>query len=354
MVDREERQRVTRLGDANPFERLGWVIAGVVAPPRPPRRPDRLPSVIAHRGAARESPENTLAAFRQAVKLGADGVEADVCVTRDGRWVLWHDADPDDHVALARQAGAEKLLYRPDGPGPGSPLRRKVRDLSLEELRAHYRYRVEEPEDRPATASALAEPPAAAAIELLDDLLEWAPSEPRVRHVYLDLKLAADQTAAAQDLVRLLRERAPDRRPITHLLSTQSEVVAALRGAAAEPPSTTLRVTPDFELPGVLEALSRLGLRDAGMGCGGRVWPAFRREVAQVVEARRRGALDAVVTWTVNGEKRLSEIVAYGVDAILTDELALLREIVRSAHPAGTVEPSSGAPASPARLRLPS
>jgi glycerophosphoryl diester phosphodiesterase len=49
------------------------------------------PLVIAHRGAARSAPENTLAAFRKAAELGADGIELDAKLTRDGVAVCHHD-----------------------------------------------------------------------------------------------------------------------------------------------------------------------------------------------------------------------------------------------------------------------
>ena len=50
------------------------------------------PLLIAHRGGSREAPENTLAAFHQAWQQGADGIEADFRLTRDGRVVCLHDA----------------------------------------------------------------------------------------------------------------------------------------------------------------------------------------------------------------------------------------------------------------------
>ena len=50
------------------------------------------PLVIAHRGASREEPENTIAAFRRAVELGADYVEFDVQATADGELVVVHDS----------------------------------------------------------------------------------------------------------------------------------------------------------------------------------------------------------------------------------------------------------------------
>jgi glycerophosphoryl diester phosphodiesterase len=47
---------------------------------------------IGHRGAAGHAPENTLAAFRTGISLGADFVEMDVQRTRDGHLVVMHDA----------------------------------------------------------------------------------------------------------------------------------------------------------------------------------------------------------------------------------------------------------------------
>jgi glycerophosphoryl diester phosphodiesterase len=49
------------------------------------------PEVVAHRGASAEAPEHTLAAYRHAVAIGADGVECDVRMTRDGVLVCVHD-----------------------------------------------------------------------------------------------------------------------------------------------------------------------------------------------------------------------------------------------------------------------
>lgn len=60
------------------------------------------PLIIAHRGASRLAPENTLAAFRMAVDAGADGIELDVRLARDGVPVVIHDA------GLLRLAGIEK------------------------------------------------------------------------------------------------------------------------------------------------------------------------------------------------------------------------------------------------------
>ncbi|MEM8638441.1 MAG: glycerophosphodiester phosphodiesterase family protein [Cyanobacteria bacterium P01_G01_bin.54] len=47
---------------------------------------------IAHRGVSAIAPENTLAAFRQAIALGADGIEFDVQRSQEGALVVFHDA----------------------------------------------------------------------------------------------------------------------------------------------------------------------------------------------------------------------------------------------------------------------
>lgn len=50
------------------------------------------PLIIGHRGVSALAPENTMAAFRRAIEDGADGVEFDVRLARDGVAVVIHDA----------------------------------------------------------------------------------------------------------------------------------------------------------------------------------------------------------------------------------------------------------------------
>jgi glycerophosphoryl diester phosphodiesterase len=51
----------------------------------------QTPLILGHRGAAAYAPENTLAAFRRALELGADGFELDVTLSADGVPVVIHD-----------------------------------------------------------------------------------------------------------------------------------------------------------------------------------------------------------------------------------------------------------------------
>ncbi len=73
------------------------------------------PLVIAHRGASREAPENTLAAFRLAWTQGADAIETDLRLTADGETVAFHDEDGRRLLGDARRI---RDVPRAELPGP--------------------------------------------------------------------------------------------------------------------------------------------------------------------------------------------------------------------------------------------
>lgn len=86
---------------------FGWIlttVVGVVASepkvnsvyPEPPKHGGIY--VIAHRGAHKGIPENTLAAYQQAIDLGADFVEIDLRETRDGEFVSIHNRTVDAYL----------------------------------------------------------------------------------------------------------------------------------------------------------------------------------------------------------------------------------------------------------------
>jgi glycerophosphoryl diester phosphodiesterase len=72
------------------------------------------PQIIAHRGASKEAPDNSRAAFDAALRHGVAGIEFDVQLTLDGVPVIYHDR------TLSRVGGG----------------RRRISDFSLKELRA--------------------------------------------------------------------------------------------------------------------------------------------------------------------------------------------------------------------------
>lgn len=81
-----------------------WATA--LTSPRDPTR--RLPQAIAHRGAKASWPENTMAAFRGAVAVGAHALETDVHLSADGVVVLSHDP------SLKRCYGVDKKIANCD------------------------------------------------------------------------------------------------------------------------------------------------------------------------------------------------------------------------------------------------
>ena len=64
----------------------------------------KYPLIWGHRGASGYAPENTLPAFKMAADMGADGVELDIQMTKDGEIVVCHDE--------TIKAGSKTLLSR--------------------------------------------------------------------------------------------------------------------------------------------------------------------------------------------------------------------------------------------------
>ncbi|HEY3043430.1 MAG TPA: glycerophosphodiester phosphodiesterase [Vicinamibacterales bacterium] len=106
----------------------------------------RRPQVFAHRGGSALAPENTMAAFDRGLALGADGLELDVRLSRDGVVVVHHDRTLErttnlsgpiaNHTAdeLARADAGYSFLWGPPADGPirlkpdptsGGPIRLK-------------------------------------------------------------------------------------------------------------------------------------------------------------------------------------------------------------------------------------
>jgi glycerophosphoryl diester phosphodiesterase len=330
---------VRRIGDGGLVARARAIARGFGAHRRRRAGANGRTLVVGHRGAAREEAENTIPSFERAVALGADAVEADVCATSDGQFVVWHDADPDERVALARQVGLEKLRYRPQVPDLGSRWRRPVSELTLDELRRHYRYVTDDDDDSGGRASGRTAEPIT-----LADLFDWAASREGLTDLFLDVKLDERQTrdaAALVDVVAKASQRGDF--PVVHLLSPCEPVVRAM-ARSAEPGSDTIRVSADFELPGADRLGPPTGAPDVSLGCGERFWVGFRGDVDACIRRRERGVFGAVTAWTINDEKHLRRLVRDGVDAILTDDAAMLRGIVDSLG-AGTVVGAGPVPA---------
>src|SRR5512140_1529636 len=128
------------------------------------------PWLIAHRGGAALAPENTLVAFDNAAALGADAIETDVHLSRDGHVMVFHD---DDTARLCGVPGTLEQRTRAEIEGLDAawsftrdggatfPLRGTgVRGPALEDVLARYprmRFNVDAKSRNPALALALAD-----------------------------------------------------------------------------------------------------------------------------------------------------------------------------------------------------
>jgi glycerophosphoryl diester phosphodiesterase len=141
--------------------------------------------IVAHRGASRMAPENTMEAFRLGVEAGADAIELDVHLTADGQLAVIHD---------------ESLDRTTDSSGP-------VADLTMDEIReADAAARFERPGDAGEPTSGRG-----TRVPTLPEVLEWLPESIGLV-IEIKARAAADavvqaidgQPARAQDRISVI------------------------------------------------------------------------------------------------------------------------------------------------------
>src|SRR5690348_5655575 len=140
---------------------------------------------IAHRGGAALYPENTLAAFRNAVALGCDGAELDVQLSRDGEVVVFHDfrLKPE----LCRDENGKWLQQ----PTP------RIKDLTFAELRRFDIGRAD-PASGYARAHAVLEPSDGERLPSLREVVEIAKTAAKPFRLFVELKTSfADRSLPA-------------------------------------------------------------------------------------------------------------------------------------------------------------
>ena len=292
--------------------------------------------IVGHRGACALEVENTIASCERAVEFeGADAVEIDLCVTQDRQVVVWHDWDPDALVALARQAGAElDVLCRPVVPPAGHPMRRPVCDLTLAELRAHYGYAIVG-QDQTVPAR----------LPVLEEVVRWARTKPRLKAVLLDCKVPPARKELITVVAEALRhevEREPVGVPFVFLTPYAEvlEVMQAVVPAAGRSCDVEIPVGffPDRSQLSAVARARASGNRWASIGrplftIGG--WWTYRKTIQADLERMReaRGTTPPVppayyVCWTINRTREMRYLMRLGVSGILTDFPTLLRRLL--------------------------
>jgi glycerophosphoryl diester phosphodiesterase len=258
--------------------------------------------VVGHRGAPNEAAENTIASYEAALALGANALEIDLCTTADGVVVVWHDRDPDDAVAVARQNGLEGLGWVPVVPGDGSPLRRPIDELTLAEFTASHGYAKSGSDPR--------DP--AARIPTFAEFLAWAEGQPALETVYLDIKVVEPAQALA-----IVEQVQASGLASALAMSVSEDVVTAMAAAAGG----GVRVVWDHEESGALEDSERLGLRDLSIGLTAlRTETEVLDEVDEAVAARNAKRIDTITVWTMDSPMTTTVFLFHEVDAILTND----------------------------------
>jgi glycerophosphoryl diester phosphodiesterase len=297
--------------------------------------------IIGHRGAPHRAAENTLPALEAALEEGANALEIDLCLTADQEVIVWHDRDPDDVVAMARQGGFEKLAWIPWVPDLGDPLRRPVDELPLAEFLASYGYARSEGPLIDATRTGTRDP--SAVVPLLSDVSSWARRQPTLGALYLDVKLGPAQSHLVPIMAAAFA-RETDRAVYDVLiLSPHETIVVAFRDwFRANRPDHRAKVVFDKEVSGALEPTVRLGLEAISIGRPITADPArYVTMLATLLASRDADHPDIwpVVAWTFDDAAELRELVRLGVDGIMTNRPAELARIV--ADEAARVERSS-------------
>lgn len=89
----------------------------IVVPPRFKTLNNQPPIIIAHRGASGHRPEHTLSAYRLGIEMGADYIEPDLVMTKDGHLVCRHENEigGTTNVATKPEFAARKTVKMIDG-----------------------------------------------------------------------------------------------------------------------------------------------------------------------------------------------------------------------------------------------
>lgn len=246
------------------------------------------PLILAHRGASHRAPENTMAAFRLAVEMGADGIELDVQRSKDGEAVVIHNFTVDQTT---------------DGHG-------QVKDLTLAELQrldAGGWYAAEFAGERiPTLTQVLHElgPRLVLNLELKTATLFTDGLESEVVRLIEDTNMVHQVIVSSFNPLALWRVRRLNRHISTGLLYAPDQ--------------------PRYLRDRWLQSLARPNA----------LHPRWDMIDEQTVVAAHRQQL-AVNPWTCNEPEAMLRLIGWGVDAIITDRPDLLRQLLRKAAPGG-------------------
>lgn len=301
-----------------------------------------------HRGARGAMPENTLPAFAYALTTGVTTLELDLGVARDGTVIVAHDPAPPP--ALAR--GPDGKWVAPGAPAFFTLTRAQIGTYDVGSIDPKSRYR-----NRFAGQKQMDNVP----IPTLGEVFDLArragntgvrfnietklnPAKPDMTPAPADFAAGVLAVAAAHGVKGRVTIQSFDWR-------TLAEVQRQAPGVTTAYLSAQQKWFDNIELgkPGAspwtagLDADDFSSLADMIAKAGGDVWSPFYRDVDRGSVARAHELGLKVKVWTVNDPKAMAEMIDMGVDGIITDYPARLREVMAARGldlpPATPVEP---------------
>ncbi len=256
------------------------------------------PLVLAHRGARRDAPENTLVAFDEALRQGADGVELDVRTTCDGHLVVAHD----DELPL----GATSTGGHPIG---SEKERVRIGQLFAAQLR-HVRL------------------PSGEAVPSLEEVLDWRRRTGALLNVELKRDVAS-RLLLVEKTAALLRKLGTERVLVS---SFDPRIVWGVSRQLPEVPVAWLTHRDQHRLGRdlgyrLVGALEQRGDKEGGVSRwlehGKRLGTlGVHPELGGIDERRVKRLLATGVlvnVWTVNEVDDARRLAQLGVDGIITD-----------------------------------
>lgn len=275
-----------------------------------------------HRGARGLAPENTLAGFELALKLGVDTLESDLALTRDGVLVLAHD--PKVNPDLARLDG--RWIESP-GPAIFSLTLEQLRRYDVGRLKPDTPYARQWPQQQPADGQRY---------PTLSELAALVRAAGRPVRLNLETKIRPDSGSAVPDPETFARRvaEALDREGLAAVTTVQSfdwrTLVALKRLAPAIETVCLSIVSPNFDTvsadasgaspwhAGLTEREhGTLQQRAKAAGCA--VWSLQWRNLDATALAQAHALGLRVIPWTVNDPAEMERLLALGVDGLITD-----------------------------------
>ena len=234
------------------------------------------PILFGHRGASLHAPENTLSAFELACKFGADGIELDAKLTKDGQVVVIHDASVDR--TCNGNGVVRYMTYK------------EIRELDAG-VKFDAKFRGEK-------------------IPSLDEVFESLG-----RKVLINVELT-NYANPKDELPEKVAELVKKHQLEKHILfsSFHPTTLRRIQGLIPLTPSALLT------LPGLAGALSRsfIGKRFSPYI----IHPHFS-DVNEAFLRREKRWGRKINVWTVDNEKELERLIHFGVDGIITDDIPL-------------------------------